>query len=149
MENSISQTQDYLKFSDLLQRLTRNLHIGAYQYALSQKLSLSECQVLFLLQDGKPVNMKTIKEAMAITGTFATNIADRLVKHKLITRQRNPKDRRKVTITLTEEGKQYLIRLEASRKRFWESLFSGLKQEDKAIMEKGITMLITSLESMR
>lgn len=139
----------YLRFSGLLQRLMRSLHAYARRYSLSQKVSSSEFRVLFLLRSGKAVEMNKIKKDLSVTGAFATNIVDRLVRHKLVVRQRNNKDRRKVTITLTDKGKHCLAKLEAHRKQFFRALVDGLKEDDKRIMESGISILVTSLESIK
>jgi len=83
---------------------------------------------LFILRSGKPVEMGKIKKDLSITGAFATALADRLVNHKLVDRQRNAKDRRKVTISLTEKGRNYLARLETHRKQLFRTLVDGLRK---------------------
>jgi len=93
--------------------------------------------------------MNEIKKDLSATGAFATSLADRLVKHRLVERQRNDIDRRKVTIALTDKGKYYLAKFEAYRKRFFKALVGELKKEDKRIMERGVSILVDSLESMK
>lgn len=137
----------YLRFSELLQRLMRSLHLHAQRYSLTQKVSLSEFRVLFLLRGGKPIEMGKIRKNLYVTGAFATAIADRLVKHKLVERQRNNEDRRKVTISLTKKGSNYLARFEVHRKQFFRTLVNDLKEEDKKVMERGVLILVDSLES--
>jgi len=138
----------YLRLSGLLQRLMRSLHARAQHYSLSQRVSFSEFHVLSLLRSGKPVEMNRIRKDLSISGAFATNLADQLVKHKLLARQRDDKDRRKVTVALTDKGKHYLAKFEAHRKQFFRVLVGGLREEDKRMIESGISMLIDSLESM-
>lgn len=145
----VSERRDYLRLFGLLQRLMRILHTHARHYSLSQKVSLLEFQVLFILRSGKPVEMGKIKKVLSISGAFATTLADRLVNHKLVDRQRNAKDRRKVTIALTEKGRNYLAKFEAHRKQFLKAIVNGLKEEDKRMMERGVSILVDSLESLK
>jgi len=145
----VSEIPYYLRLSGLLQRLMRIFHAHAQRYSSRQGVSLSEYRVLFLLRSGMPVEMNKIKKDLSVTGAFATNIADQLVKHKLVIRLRNDKDRRKVTITLTDKGKHYLVKLEAYRRKFFKVLVEALKEEDKRIMERGISILVDSFESMK
>jgi DNA-binding MarR family transcriptional regulator len=126
----------------------RSLHTHAKRYFLTQKVSFSESQVLFLLRSGNAAEMNKIKKELSVIGAFVTNLVDRLVKHKLVERQRGDKDRRKVTVALTDKGKYYLARLETHRKQFFSMLVEGLKKEDKRIIEKGMSILVNSLESM-
>lgn len=137
----------YLRIFGLLHRLMKSLHLHAQRYSLTQKISLSEAYLLFLLRNGKPVEMNRIKRDLSVSGAFATSLVDRLLKHELAERQRNDKDRRKVTVVLSGKGKRYLAKLEAQRKRFFMTLVDSFKEEDKIIMEKGVSMLVGSLES--
>ena len=145
----MSEASYHLRLSGLLRRLMRVFHAQAYRYYLRQGVSLSEYRVLFLLRSGMPVEMNKITKNLSVAGAFATNIADQLVRHKLVVRQRNDKDRRKVTITLTDKGKHCLVKLETYKKQFFKALIDDLKEDDKRIMESGISMLVASLESMK
>lgn len=145
----MSERSYYLRLSGLLQRLMQSLHDYAQRYSLSQKVSPSEFRVLFLLGSGQPVEMNKIRKSLSVSGAFATNLADRLVKHKLVARQRDNKDRRKVTVALTNKGKHYLARFEAHRKQFFRALVNDLKEEDKEVMERGVSILVDSLESVK
>ena len=138
----------YLKLSELLRRLMRSLHVHTKRYFLSQKISFLEFQILIFLSSGKPSEMNKIKKELYVSGAFATNLVDRLVERKLVVRHRTEKDRRKVTVALTDKGRYYLAKLEKHRKRFLETLVNGLKEKDKKIMERGISILVDSLESM-
>jgi len=144
----VSERSYYLRLSGLLQRLMRSLRVHAKRYLLSQKVSPSKFQILSFLRSGKPGEMNRIKKELSISGAFATNLVDRLVEHKLVDRSRDGKDRRKVTIALTDKGKHYLEKLETHRKQFFRALIDGLNDEDKKIMERGISILVNSLEFM-
>ena len=137
----------YLRISVLIQRLMRSFRVHAKRYFLSQKVGFSEFQILFLLRSGEPGEMNKIKKELSISGVFATKLVDRLVEHKLVNRYRSDKDRRRVIVTLTDKGKYWLVKLETHRKKFLEALVNGLKEKDKKIMERGISILVDSLES--
>ena len=145
----MSEAFYYSRLTSLLQRLTRVLHAQAYNYSLRQGVSLSEYQLLSFLTRGIPVEMKKVKNNLFVSGAFATNIANRLVEKELIKRHRSDKDRRRVTLALTGKGGQCLVKLETYRRKFFKALVDDLKEEDKSIMESGISMLVASLESMK
>ncbi len=149
MANSRFNDNEYLKFRNLLQRLMQVIHAQASRYALRHKLSLSECKVLFLLSSGKQIEMNRIKNDLFITGAYVTAIVDRLIRHELVVRQRDNRDRRKVTITLTDKGRRCLMRLQVDGNGLFKLLFSKLRKKDKVAMERGILMLLYSLESIK
>jgi len=136
-------------FSELLRRLIRSLRIHTKRYSMGQKVSPSESQVLFLLRGSDPIEMSRISKELFVTSACATALIDRLVKHGLVERNRNEKDRRKVTVLLTDKGKHYLVRLETYRKKFFKSLIDDLSENDKKTMESGISILVTSLELIK
>lgn len=144
MHNSYS-----LRLTELLQRLVRNLHIHGQAIAMRRKLCLSECRVLFLLRSNRLMEMKEIRSSLQITGAFATDIADRLVEHGLVTRNRGGKDRRKVILCLTRAGWSCLKKLEADRDEFLVRCFAKMKIKDKKVIETAILKLLESVESIK
>lgn len=138
-----------LRLSGLLQRLMRQLHIYAQHHAERQGLCVSECRVLFLFRNGRPLAMKEIRSRLRITGAFATDIADRLFKHGLVVRYKSDKDRRKVMIALTDKGRCCLKELEKRRERLFASFVASLKEKDKKMIEKGVSLLVSSVEAFR
>jgi DNA-binding MarR family transcriptional regulator len=66
----------------------RSLRVRAQRYSLTQKVSPSEFRALFLLGSGQPVEMNKTRKSLSVSGAFATSLADQLVKHKLVKRQR-------------------------------------------------------------
>jgi len=148
-ESIMSEAPYDMRLSELLQRVMRGFHVQAYHYSLSQRLSLSECRVLFLLCSGLPVEMNKIKQDLFVTGACVTSIADRLVRKKLVIRRRSDTDRRKVSLMLTDKGKGCLVRLEARRKDLLKAIFVDLTEKDKKIIEDGVSILAVSLESVK
>ena len=140
---------NHYKFTNLLQRLIRLLRTQIYCHYLPQGTSLSEYQVLSFLSNGTLVEMNEVKNNLFVTGAFVTNIADRLVKKRLIRRYKNDNDRRKVLIALTDKGKRYLVKLDAYEKNFFNVFIDGLGEKNKKAMESGISILVASLESIK
>jgi DNA-binding MarR family transcriptional regulator len=90
--------------------------------------------------------MSRIKNNLNITGAFATNIVDKLVKNKLVIRQRSEDDRRKIIIAITDNGRLCLKRLTEHKEKLFNKLFGSLQEKEKKAMEKGILILVNSLE---
>ncbi len=136
-------------FSDLLQRLFRVLHAHVWRYSAREGISLAEYQVLSLLRSGLPLTMHEIKNSLFSTGALATSVADKLVDNKLAVRKRTTRDRRQVTLMLTGKGKQRLAGLDKNRDRMFADFFADLSSGDKITMEKGVGVLVASLENLK
>ncbi|HBC91915.1 MAG TPA: TrmB family transcriptional regulator [Pelotomaculum sp.] len=74
------------------------------------KLSLSVFELLALMMSEKyqAVTMSSLAQGMSVPMSTATGIVDRLVKKGLLERGRSEEDRRVVTVSLTESGKEVI-----------------------------------------
>ncbi|TEB07915.1 Transcriptional repressor MprA [Pelotomaculum schinkii] len=74
------------------------------------RLSLSVFELLALMMSEKyqAVTMSSLAQGMSVPMSTATGIVDRLVKKGLLDRGRSEEDRRVVTVSLTESGKEVI-----------------------------------------
>lgn len=74
------------------------------------KLSLSVFELLALMLSDKyqTVTMSNLAQGMSVPMSTATGVVDRLVKKGLLERGRSEEDRRVVTVSLTEDGKDMI-----------------------------------------
>ncbi len=63
------------------------------------------------LAQGGDVSISAVAQHLRLTGAFITNVCNRLVSLKLIGKATDEKDRRRVVLTLTQEGQRRLERL--------------------------------------
>ncbi len=73
---------------------------------IQNKLNVRHALVLEMLQDGKMTSSQMSSPHLS-TGSITTTV-DRLEQDNLVKRRRDKKDRRKVFIRLTSEGKKLL-----------------------------------------
>jgi len=142
----VSDKAYYARFSQLLQKLLRILYLKTRHYSLLERITFSEYKVLSFLSNVPSAEMSRIKNNLNITGAFATNIVDKLVKNKLVIRQRSEDDRRKIIIAITDNGRLCLKRLTEHKEKLFNKLFGSLQEKEKKAMEKGILILVNSLE---
>jgi DNA-binding MarR family transcriptional regulator len=64
--------------------------------------------LLATLDDLGPVSQQALTGVMRVSATMVTQVVDDLERLKLVTRARNPTDRRAYTVTMTAEGKKVL-----------------------------------------
>ncbi|SUA92973.1 transcriptional repressor MprA [Pandoraea pulmonicola] len=88
------------------------------------------------LIDSKVVTPSYIADYFGVTRSTVTGLLDWLEKRALLTRTLNHDDRRSISLTLTDEGRNVLAR---SLPKFWSmcaALVDGLKQEDRDALER-------------
>lgn len=80
------------------------------------RLSLVHLNVLFLLDQGGPLPMRGLAEAMDVSQASVTGIVDRMEQRGLVERQRDDEDRRVVHVALTAEGSLLIAGMAAERR---------------------------------
>jgi len=97
---------------------------------------------------GDNCTMSELADAARQISATMTGIVDRLVERGLLTRQRDPADRRAVRITLTEDGRQLLAAIQKKKRarlrQFLEQLTPAERQDFVRLVEKYLTVVYGS-----
>jgi DNA-binding MarR family transcriptional regulator len=93
-------------------------------------LSGSQRTVLRALVDNGPCQVSEVAGHLNVTLSASTGLVDRLVKSKLVTRERDQKDRRVVWVKVTPEGEEAVKGAELRRRAALGQLVGNLTEED-------------------
>lgn len=97
-------------------------------------LSGSQRIVLRALVDHGPCQVSEVANHLGVTLSAATGLVDRLVKAKLVTRERDQKDRRVVWVKVTQDGEAAVAAAEERRRAALRKLVRHLPEEDLATL---------------
>lgn len=123
------------RLEEALNRLVRYMAsaTSAHQAeAPGPALSGSQRLVLRTLVNQGPCQVSEVAGALGVTLSAATGLVDRLVKAKLVTRDRDQKDRRVVWVKVTADGEEAVKAAEARRRAALSSLVGHLPAEELA-----------------
>lgn len=97
-------------------------------------LSLEQFNVLRILrgQKGKPANMGSIQERMLAKTSNTTRLVDKLLMKKYVTRTICPDNRRKIEVTITEEGLKLLETVDCLVEQTESAVMTNFTEQDKA-----------------
>lgn len=101
--------------------------------------------IAHLAQDGD-VNVSTVATHLHLTGAFITTACQRLQAIGLIDKQIDPKDRRRVTLTVTGEGRHRLAALAPAQARVNDAEFGCLSRAEFLSLLDIVQRLIISGE---
>lgn len=95
-------------------------------------ISIQQFNVLRILkgQQGKPANLSTIQERMVSKMSNTTRLVDKLILKGYVERIVCPSNRRKVEITITKEGIEFLEIVSKKMDQTEEKLTSSLTEEE-------------------
>jgi len=119
------------EFVDVLRNLSR-----MKSFFVIQGLSLEEFMVLDELEESGPCVMRDIATALSIPPSTATGIVDRLVERQYVRRAHSDRDRRRVVVELTPEGRRIHGRFREKALAQLEESVRHLTNEDlRALLE--------------
>jgi DNA-binding MarR family transcriptional regulator len=98
------------------------------------QLTVLQLQTLILISKNKTLTMGDIANNFKISLPTATVLSDKLVKMKLIKRNKNANDRRIVEVSLTEKGKTLLKKAMKQRHVKINELLSYLPLKDREML---------------
>ncbi|WP_155296360.1 MarR family winged helix-turn-helix transcriptional regulator [Spirosoma rigui] len=131
-----------MNFRNEYHRLISNLHktdgyiINFFQQKLAPfDLSVQQYVALRRLSEVFPEGLAAgeLKAKMADLNSDVTRLTDRLVAKKLVVREVDPQNRRRVMLRLTEESHQFVETVAAEFSDF-ESIVSPLTEEEVSLM---------------
>ena len=99
-------------------------------------ISIQQFNVLRILrgQKGKPANLSTIQERMVSKMSNTTRLVDKLIKKNFVRRVTCESNRRKVEITITEDGQKFLEKVSPLMTAFENKITSNLTEEEMDLL---------------
>lgn len=85
-------------------------------------------------------------QTLVTSGTI-TNRVDRLERRALVRRERDPDDRRGISVVLTDEGRQLVDRALASWLERERTLLAGLPAQDQAALADMLRVILTTVDT--
>ncbi|RKY41845.1 MAG: hypothetical protein DRP85_04890 [Candidatus Makaraimicrobium thalassicum] len=95
------------------------------------KLSLPQVVILDFLRERGASRMGDLSKTLHLTMSAVTAIVDKMIKLKLVKRERSRKDRRVIYISLLKKGEKTARQVNEERKKMSADIFSVLTMPEK------------------
>ncbi|MCT2589568.1 MarR family transcriptional regulator [Streptomyces sp. N2-109] len=138
------------KVVNALSRLDRRMSVAYGRSLGTLGLSNSEWEVLKeLVMAGEPYELwpGTIAKHLGLTPAAMTHRIDRMVGDGLVTRERDPDNRVRVIIGLTDHGREKWLQVMRRASVFEEQLLQDLSGEERVVLGELLTRLLRRVES--
>ncbi len=133
------------RFFDLLSHIYQHVRAGPMDLWEDLELTRAQLRTLALLSEG-PDRMTSIAARLEISLPAATGLIDRLVAKGLVTRERDPEDRRAVVCAVAPEGWRALERFyEVGRDEF-EEVVRRLTPEELETVIAGVALVVDAID---
>ena len=132
-----------------LERIHRQLSSQILSELNRNKLTPTQCRLLYILLDKSVCTVTEIAHDLYVTPSAITAITDRLTRRKMIKRRRDCRDRRRVEISITDKGKDIIVKIRQQAEDFYIPILKSLGKEDTKELirlQKRMVQIIGDLE---
>jgi DNA-binding MarR family transcriptional regulator len=126
--------------------MTARLGAASASEWLRLDLSSAQIKLLFWLASAGEQPMSQVARALGIGMPAATSLVDKLVDHRLATREHSPVDRRVVLVRATDEGHTLVARLRQINEDEWRQVLARVPEEALPALSGAIAVLTKALQ---
>ena len=130
----------------LIELLTQ-LHKGLYKRTSEEVLGIRMRQYLALckVRDHVGISQQELAEMMLLDSNAVVLLLNELEGLGFLMRRRDPEDRRRHIVELSEAGRQAVARAEKGRESIEDELLAGLTADEKVALRKLLTRALDGL----
>ena len=126
---------------DLMLLLRRNIIESVRKQGLKEDLTFSQIEILHFIGISGEKTMKSIAEHLKITPPSVTELITEMEKRNLVKRIDSKKDRRVVSVILTQSARKNYISMSKSKELILNKIVSKLSSKDKKELMRIINIL--------
>ena len=127
----------------LLARLGLMFKAGAIARMEQAGFELYDYSVLALLAEGTRETQATIADALSLDPSRLVALLDSLEERGMIGRQRDPQDRRRHVVSITDAGQGELGRLRVMMKEYEDQFFGAMSTDERKALHELLSKLAT------
>ncbi|HTE01023.1 MAG TPA: MarR family transcriptional regulator [Mucilaginibacter sp.] len=138
----MSENKDLQLASELRTVVTRLIKKLRKQSVTGQQLSLTERSVLALLSQQRSLQPSELASMEKITNQSMSQILSHLMELGFINRTASDTDKRKVLISLTEEGEKTILKVRSERDEWLaKAIKISYTKEEEALLKQAVGLL--------
>ena len=106
--------------------------------ASTAPVSASQLRVLFILEHGEGINLRTLADALGSTPPSTSRLCDRLQAVGFVERAPSATSRRELRLFLSPQGRAFLAELRARRERAVEAVLAQMPAAGREALVEGL-----------
>lgn len=132
----VSTLQD--AFAIFRRRMMGNMFV----YAKDNGLTMPQFGAMFHIFHSGGCGVSDIGNDLGVTNSAASQMLDRLVQTRLISRSEDPSDRRGKLLVLTDKGREILVNGSLANQKWLEEISRSMTPEEQEQVRQAINILI-------
>jgi DNA-binding MarR family transcriptional regulator len=120
----------------------RRLMDNLFSYVKDNGLSMPQFGAMTHIYHSGGCGVSDIGNDLGVSNSAASQMLDRLVQVKLISRSEDPSDRRGKLLVLTDKGREILVKGSLSNQMWLEDLAHSMTPDEQEQVRQAITVLV-------
>lgn len=131
---------------ELIRILVRDLGILEKSDGSCCGVTITQCHAIVEIGRAKEISLNELSELLMVDKSTMSRTINNLVESSLVTRELHSKDRRYVTIKLTEDGEKVFKNIEGNMEKYYDNIFSSIPQEKRDQVLECLELLTDAVE---
>ena len=110
------------------------------------RISLSESWALFELADGAPLTQRDLSQRLDLEKSTVSRLVAAMERRGLVTRSRNPDNRRFSRVVITDHGRTVLNDLASNMLQRHAYIFDAMTPAERDALATGLTALVRAMD---
>lgn len=134
---------NYLR--ELLRLLVRNLGLLEKSDASFCGVTISQCHAIVEIGRAEEISLNELAELLTLDKSTMSRTINKLVEDKLVIREAHTKDRRYITIRLTDEGINIFKTIEGTMGKYYDGIFTSIQEDKREQILDSLKLLIEAV----
>ena len=130
----------------MIQKLVRVFQLFERDQIKTHGFTSSQCYAMFEIFKVGSLTMNELSEKMNLDSSTMTRVIDKLVRDKLVNRDRDNSDRRIVVVSLTEKGNKATTELSSSVNEYYRKIVKGIPSGEVLDVLQSVAKLLKAFE---
>lgn len=134
-----------MKLRESIRQMERKLGVLKESEGSCCGISLSQCHALVEIGRAKSISLIKLSELLNLDNSTMSRTVNNLVNKGMAEREIDPKDRRYVTIKLTESGQKAFEEIEDDMNNYYMNVFEAIPSEKKDQVLESLDILLEAI----
>jgi DNA-binding MarR family transcriptional regulator len=133
----------------LLSRSARYLREDLAQALAPMQLTVHEYAILRIIEAGDTIAQQAVAERYGVDRSTMVEVVDKLEAKQLLSREKNPQDRRSYNLIITPKGRKTITRARRISAALHKKFLSPLTEEESDKLYESLARLIVARDSQK
>lgn len=138
-------TNDSNQLREMIRILERKLGILEQSEVACCGVTIAQCHALVEIGRAKSISLNDLSELLDLENSTMSRTVNNLVNSELVKRDIDPKDRRYVTISLTEGGTKTFEEIEQSMNLYYKRVYSSIPEDKRLQVMESMDILLDAI----